>query len=354
MITALLERQKQRGLWRELQIPSGLIDFASNDYFGFGKMLRQQNTQIGATGSRLLTGNSSFYEALEQKIAHFHRAESCLIFNSGYIANLGLISALGRAEATFLYDIDIHASIMDGMRLGKGKNFAFRHNSLDSLEQRLQKNTPPVFVLIESIYSMTGDLSPIADIAKLCSAYQAHLIVDEAHATGNFGPYGEGSVCHFNLESQAFARIHTFGKALGAHGGCVVGSADLKHYLLNYSRPLIYTTALPPATLDHIAASYEKLRNEAPTKQNLLKKLIASFCKKTGKSPKPSPIQSIQIGNPHRARLLSENLKIQGLDVRAMVSPTVGKGKELLRIVLHSFNLEKEVNLLVEALQCND
>ena len=353
MITALLERQKQRGLWRKLQTPSGLIDFASNDYFGFGKMLSQQKTQTGATGSRLLTGNSAFYEELEQKIAHFHRAESCLIFNSGYIANLGLISALGRPETTFLYDIDIHASMMDGMRLGKGKNLAFRHNSLDSLEQRLQKTTPPVFVLIESIYSMTGDLAPIADIAKLCSTYQAHLIVDEAHATGNFGPYGEGLVCHFCLESQVFARIHTFSKALGAHGGCVVGSADLKDYLLNYSRPLLYTTALPQSTLDHIAASYEKLRNEASTKQCLLQKLIASFCKKIGKSPNQSPIQPLLIGDPHRARFLSESLKTQGLDVRAMVAPTVGRGKELLRIVLHSFNHEKEVHLLAEALRCN-
>ncbi len=348
MIQERLQQQKNQGLFRQLQTTDGLIDLTSNDYFGFAREERRYHARSGSTGSRLLTGNSLLYEQIEEQIARFHRAESCLIFNSGYTANIGLVSALGRPESTFLYDRDIHASMLDGLRLGKGKNLPFRHNNLSSLEQRLQQAVPPVFVLIESIYSIMGDIAPIEAIAQLCTQYGAYLLVDEAHATGNFGPQGEGFVCQLGLESSVFARIHTFSKALGSHGGCVVGSHTLKDYLLNYARPLIYTTALPPSTLEDIAYNYAKLKQEAKKHQDVLQRLIEYFCHKTGSARFHSPIQSLLIGNAKEARAQSHRLREKGIDVRAIVSPTVRKGEECLRIVLHSFNRESDIDQLCE------
>jgi 8-amino-7-oxononanoate synthase len=347
---ARLQKRKNQGLFRKLTTSADLIDLTSNDYFGFARTERTHRGCTGSTGSRLLTGNSSAYEELEEKIARFHRAESCLIFNSGYTANLGLISAVGTAETTFLYDLDIHASMIDGMRLSEAKKFPFRHNDLESLEQRLQKASPPVFVLIESLYSISGEFAPIEEIVTLCSRYQAKLIVDEAHATGICGLHGEGLVCQRDLESSVFARVHTFSKALGAHGACVLGSHELKEYLINFSRPLIYTTALPPSALAHIEMSYEKLKSEASLHQKRLRHLIGYFCQKSRMRATYSPILPLYVGSTDKARGLSQTLLMKGLDVRPIVPPTVGKGEECLRVVLHSFNQESDIDQLIEGL----
>lgn len=347
-----LQKRKDQELFRALQSTAGLIDLTSNDYFGFAKDYDgiKGSDCSGATGSRLLTGNSPLYEELEKQITEFHRAESCLIYNSGYTANLGLLSALGTDSVTFLYDLEIHASMIDGIHLSEAKQFPFRHNDLDSLERRLKKMSLPVFVLVESIYSMSGDFAPLAEIAVLCAKYGAHLIVDEAHATGICGLKGEGLVAQLGLESQVFARVHTFSKALGAHGACVLGSRTLKEYLLNFSRPLIYTTALPATTLTSIQSKYERLKREAQIQQQRLKSLTTYFCKKTGVENIQSPIKPLYISGVEKLRSLSQRLKATGLDVRAIVTPTVPRGKECLRIVLHSFNREEEIDQLVEVL----
>ncbi len=346
-----LQKRKDQGLLRALQQPCGLIDLTSNDYFGFAKESETGSQTGGATGSRLLTGNHPFYEKLEERIRKFHRAESCLIYNSGYSANLGLISALGTEEVTFFYDIEIHASLVDGMRLSKAKSLPFRHNDLDSLEKRLKRGSPPFFVLIESIYSLSGGSAPLQEIVSLCSRYGAGLIVDEAHATGIRGPKGEGLVFELGLEADVFARVHTFSKALGAHGACVLGNALLKEYLLNFSRPLIYTTTLPMAALARIESSYAKLPKEAKTHQEKLHRLTAYFRERTGAQNGQSPIQPLYIAGIEKVRSLSKRLKEKGLDVRAILPPTASRGKESLRVVLHSFNREAEIDLLVETLQ---
>ena len=351
-LDARLQKRKDQGLLRALQSTTELIDLTSNDYFGFAKDCDgiKGSDSSGATGSRLLTGNDPLYEALEARIAKFHRAESCLIYNSGYTANLGLLSALGIDSVTFLYDLEIHASMIDGMRLSDGKKLPFRHNDLDSLERRLKKVSLPAFVLVESIYSMSGDFAPLTEIAVLCTKYGAQLIVDEAHATGICGLNGEGLVPELRLESQVFARVHTFSKALGTHGACVLGSNTLKEYLLNFSRPLIYTTALPTPALNSIEFKYERLKREAQIQQKRLKNLTTYFCKKTGIKNIPSPIKPIYISSVEKLRSLSQGLKAKGLDVRAIVAPTVPRGRECLRVVLHSFNREEEIDRLVEAL----
>lgn len=343
MMELRLQQRKERGLFRSLQTTTGLIDLTSNDYFGFARH-PDSVTGRGATGSRLLTGNSPFYEQLEMRIAGFHRAESCLIYNSGYIANLGLISALGTEEVTFLYDVDIHASMIDGMRLSAAKKLPFRHNDLDSLERRLKNAQSPVFVLVESIYSLTGDFAPLQELASLCSKYGANLIVDEAHATGVRGAKGEGAIAELGLESQVFARVHTFSKALGAHGACVLGGKVLKEYLINFSRPLIYTTALPSSALASIESSYDKLLKEGPVQQGRLNQLIAYFSTKIQTQNPQSPIQPIYVPD---VRELSQQLRNRGIDVRAILPPTVPRGKGCLRVVLHSFNRTEEIDQLL-------
>ncbi len=345
-----LERQRERGMIRSLKVTEGLIDLTSNDYFGFAKQedrIALEN-HSGATGSRLLTGNSTQYEELEEEIGKFHRGENSLIFNSGYCANVGLISSLGIDGTTFLYDLEIHASMIDGMGLTGGKRLPFRHNDLDSLEKRLKRVSPPVFVLVESIYSMSGDVAPLKEIAPLCSKYGAALIVDEAHATGIRGKNGEGLVAEWGLESQVFARVHTFSKALGAHGACVIGSSLLKKYLVNFARSLIYTTALPSSALGAIRSKYERLKKEAPIHQSRLRELNLYLSRKLGLELRESPIHPLFVSE--KIHPLSEKLRKIGLDVRPIVPPTVPRGRECLRIVLHSFNQEEEIDRLAGAI----
>lgn len=261
-----LQKIKEMGLFRSLSCAGNLIDLTSNDYFGFARsadMLEkahQKIDRIGSTGSRLLTGNYPLFEELEKKIANFHHAEECLIYSTGYMANLGLLSALGKKGVSFIYDLAVHASFYDGMRLSNAKCVPFRHNEIASLEDRLKKAVPPVYVLTESIYSMSGTVAPLQSILELCRKYGAELIVDEAHATGVRGSNGEGLCVELGLQNFVFARIHTFSKALGTHGAAVLGSCLLKEYLINFSRPLIYSTALPPPALALIACAYEKLQ----------------------------------------------------------------------------------------------
>ena len=271
-----LTRRKEDGLVRQLFPQSNLIDFSSNDYLGFAKskdvfdLSKNEVSKVashslpfnGSTGSRLLTGNSSYAEDLEKFIANYHKAEAGLIFNSGYSANIGLISSVAGKDDVIFYDELSHASIYDGVRLSKAGSFPFRHNDLSHLEERLMffkashKKDSSCFVIVESVYSMDGDFAPLKEIAFLCDKYQADLIVDEAHATGIFGEKGEGRVVELGLEEKVFARVHTFGKALGCHGAIVLGSDTLRSYLINYARSFIYTTALPLHSLATIKCVY--------------------------------------------------------------------------------------------------
>src|SRR5436190_3874515 len=245
-----IDERKEQNSFRQLSLPKGgMIDFCSNDYLGIVKndLLNRQSRfeqpdHSGATGSRLLTGNYKLIEETEQFIANFHNAEAGLIFNSGYDANVGLLSSVPQRGDTILYDYLSHASIRDGIRLSFAQSFSFQHNDLNDLEERLKKATGNIFVVTESVFSMDGDLCPLKDLVTLCEKYNANLIIDEAHATGVIGKKGEGFVQTLNLESKVFARIHTFGKAIGVHGAIVLGSTSLRDYLINFARSFLYST----------------------------------------------------------------------------------------------------------------
>ncbi len=362
-LEAKLRERQAAGNLRSLSVPGNGTDFFSNDYLGISatgllhKLVADNIlTATGSTGSRLISGNSAEFEALEATIATFHKAEAALIFNSGYDANTGLISAIADRHTTILYDELCHASIIDGIRLSLCANkYRFAHNNLDSLQEKLQQQSTKsgsVLVIVESVYSMDGDMAPLAEIVTLCKQYGAQLIVDEAHATGVFAQHGEGLVVALGLQDDVFARVHTFGKALGCHGAVVVGSQLLRNYLINFARSFIYTTALPPHSVQLIAAAYQHLAS--PTFSNQpLHNLIAYFRNRISESNMPgwvdsiSPIQALVIGDNDKSRALASILQQQNIHVKAILHPTVPKGSERLRICLHTFNTRAEVDRLL-------
>jgi 8-amino-7-oxononanoate synthase len=362
-----LNKRKEQNALRLLVYNQASIDFCSNDYLGFArseqlhenclhkwKTLNASNKN-GSGGSRLLAGNTLFAETLENKIAQFHQAQSGLIFNSGYDANTGLFSALMQKGDTILYDELIHASIHDGIKLSKADAFMFKHNDLLHLEERLKNAQGIKYVTVESIYSMDGDEAPLQKLVELCEKYNANLIVDEAHATGITHNDGKGLVQKHNLQEKVFARIHTFGKALGVHGAIVLGSNILRDYLINFARSFIYTTALPIKSLIAIDEAYQLLQLNSDVIQKLTKNIVLYNTvieqqKHVQRIISNSPIQTIIIGGNENVKLLAKNLQSKDFDVRPILSPTVPKGKERLRICLHSFNTEPEIVALLEAI----
>ena len=238
-----LNYRKEEGTLRSLSSFEGFIDFFSNDYLGFSNLDYLHSKIGGSKGSRLISGTSSFVLELEKSLAQKFNSESALIFNSGFDANLGLLSSVLQRSDIVIYDEFVHASIRDGIRLGNAKSYAFKHNSTLDLRTKLERFGKGVYVVIESLYSMDGDIAPLNDIVALCNEFEAYLIVDEAHSGGTYGKNGVGLISEFNLDHQIFAKIITFGKAFGCHGAVVLGSNLLIEYLINFSRPFIYTTA---------------------------------------------------------------------------------------------------------------
>lgn len=354
-----LEEKKSIGTLRTLIHATDKIDFSSNDYFGFAqsRVLNQtekNNLPSGATGSRSITGNSALAEQTERLIANFHNREAALIFNTGYMANVGLFSCIAAKGDTFISDEYIHASIIDGMRLSYANRLRFKHNDLMDLEKKLQVATGKKIVAVESIYSMDGDEAPLKETATLCKQYGALLIVDEAHATGVFGDKGDGLVCQYKLENDVYAVVHTFGKAVGLHGAVVTGSNVLRNYLLNQARSFIYATALPPHIYLQVQKAYQLLPDADRT---LLNELIAYFRKAISSISSisfidsHSPIQGMVVGDNFKTKALATYLFDKGFFVRPILSPTVPVGKERIRICLHSFNTKEQIdNLLNEVI----
>src|SRR6185312_7787303 len=358
-----LEERRSQDALRRLRLPEGKVDFCSNDYLGVARsgLLEKgmgHDDAHGSGGSRLLAGNYPLIEETERTIAAFHAAAAGLIYNSGYDANVGLLSCMPARGDVMLYDGLSHASIRDVIRLSFAQAYGLLHNDCEDLKARLEKvrtqnSGATILVVTESVFSMDGDVAPLGDITVLCQRYGAHLIVDEAHATGVVGPSGAGLVQEQGLQDRCFARIHTFGKAMGCHGAIVLGSERLREYLINFSRSLIYTTALPPAAVRAIATAYRLMpRLEAEREQ--LQRLIGRF--RTAaigfeRLESETPIQGVIVPGNAAVKQVAARLQEAGLDVRPIIYPTVEKGKERLRIVLHSFNTEDEVDRLTGLLK---
>ena len=370
-LQARLDARHGDGNFRELPVPSGRIDFTSNDYLGLARLPRVPSALTpgaelrGSTGSRLLSGNHPVYEQAEQKVAEFHRAGAALIYNSGYDANLGLLSALLQRSDFVFYDSRVHASIRDGISLGHARSYRFRHNSLASLQETVHKVLGPlrppdaeVYVVTESVFSMEGDGPDLPPLSAYCAENGFRLILDEAHAAGVIGPGGRGAAVSMGLEDAVFARVVTFGKALGCHGAAVLGSQRLKEYLVNFSRSLIYTTALPPHSLESILQAYNMLESEAGTRaMKALHELLACFEEEVGKAglkqyftPARGAIFSCLPGGNQRTRLIAAALQQAGYEVRPILSPTVPEGQECLRFCIHSYNTPGEIQEVLSIL----
>jgi len=365
----LLQREEQNA-FRKLANPTNLIDFASNDYIGFSKnqaifyethqLLLDRNIKTnGATGSRLLSGNHILYTETEAYIAQFHQTESALIFNSGYDANIGFFSAVPQRSDVILYDELCHASIRDGIVMSKAKSYKFPHNDFEALENLIQKfksENNALYIATESVFSMDGDCPNLEELTTLCEKYTCFLVIDEAHALGVFGNTGQGLIQSLGLQNKVFARIMTFGKGLGCHGAAVLGSENLKSYLINFARSFIYTTGLSPHSVAAILVAYQHLEKEQESLEALKNVIIFFNQEKMRLGLKPlfvyskSGIQCAIIPGNDTVKSIAAQLHQKGFNVKPIVSPTVPEGQERLRFCLHNYNSENEISNVLKLL----
>jgi len=366
-----LQKRKEEDSFRKLLPFMDGIDFYSNDYMGFSKskdifeatrkIMSEYGTLNGSTGSRLLSGNHPLFRIAEKQLANFHNSQSALIFNSGYDANIGFFSAVPQKNDIILYDEFSHASIRDGLKMSLAKNYKFQHNDLEDLRQKLErlcgKNEDTViYIVTESVFSMDGDSPDCMSLVALAEKFYANIIVDEAHSTGVIGEKGKGLVQQLKMENRVFARIHTFGKAMGCHGAAILGSNELKEYLVNFSRSLIYTTALAPHTVATISAAYQYLENK-PQSLNKLRENIQFFKSEITVNnlqnlfvESDSAIQACVISGNTKVKLAASELQNKGFNVKPILSPTVPIGSERLRFCIHSYNSKQEISEVLKVL----
>lgn len=372
ILKAKLESRIQNNALRQLPSEANLIDLASNDYLGFSKselifkqthqyLVANNWIQNGATGSRLLSGNHNLYPITEDYISQFHQSESALIFNSGYDANVGFFSSVPQKGDLILYDELCHASIRDGIQLSYAKAYKFNHNDFEDLERKIinfngNNKSSTIYIVTESVFSMDGDTPNLEELVHLSEKHKCYLVLDEAHALGVFGQSGQGLVQEFGVQDKVFARIMTFGKGLGCHGAAILGSKQLKQYLINFARSFIYTTGLSPHSLATILVAYQHLYTDS-SKIDLLKENIIHFNQQKnllGLKPlfirSKSAIQSAVIPGNEKVKAIAKQLQEKGFDVKAILSPTVPEGQERLRFCLHAYNTKDEISEVLQLL----
>jgi 8-amino-7-oxononanoate synthase len=338
--------------FRSLKTYDTGIDFFSNDYLGYAqnnnlisrvKEVNQSITKLGSTGSRLISGNSKTIMEVENYLADFYDVESALLFPSGYIANLALFSCIAQKGDTILYDELIHASIREAVRLSFAKTYSFKHLNYEDLENKIKKSEGEIYVVLEGLYSMDGDVPNAEKLIELKNKYHFHLIIDEAHSGGIIGKNFKGF--YENLPSNlCFSRIHTFGKAFGYHGAVITGSKFLKEFLINFSKPFIYSTGIPNETAKIIQTIHSyHLENASIENERLQRNIL--YYKELFNSTQNFPIQLLFSNDVKKVekKLLKENLL-----VKAIFPPTVPEKSERIRIVLHSYNTKNEINQLFE------
>lgn len=356
---AELEELRQRGLYRRLAPDSG-IDFTSNDYLGLSRhpALRAavieavQSAAVGASASRLLRGSSDAHAALEQSAAEFFGTQKALFFGSGFTANFALFSTLLTRHDAVVFDEHIHASVKEGIHAAPAKRFRVRHNDAQSFEDALRRaresDAKRLLIAVESVYSMDGDLAPLHELEQLARAHGAVLVIDEAHATGVFGPLGRGA--GEGLPSENIISVHPCGKALGVSGALVCGSRLVVDYLVNKARPFIYSTAPPPMIAAAVKRAME-LVDEEPWRRRRVLDLarVAHDAICPGAAFRGSQIIPVNLGDAGRTLGAAAKLQRAGFDVRAVRPPTVPEGTSRLRISIHADHSETDIAGLAEA-----
>lgn len=353
---------KNQSRYRSLNLPDGL-DLTSNDYLGMAvhPELRkcavealEDGLDIGAAGSRLLRGHTDAHESLEVFAADHFKAGKTLYFSSGFQANYAILTGLPGRKDIVLYDQLVHASMRDGLAASQAKSFKFPHNDLGTLDDLLKRHrdkAQTLWIAVESVYSMDGDSAPLADIYALVEKYDAYLIIDEAHGTGVHGEGGRG--LSWDLISingyDRLITLHTCGKAIGVAGGLVCASADVIDYMINTSRPFIYSTATMPLQALLVQKSLEILASDEGNERRVqlsdicaeAKDLFGGF---------GSHIVPIILGEEVEAVRVADALQKEGFDIRAIRPPTVPAGSSRLRLSLSSSLKKKDLRAFASGL----
>lgn len=342
------------------------VIFSSNDYLGLSHSNALKEAAIdavtkygtGSTASRLITGNNPAHTELEEELKKFKSVESALLFNSGYQANLSLITTLADRETEIFSDKLNHASIIDGCILSRAKLIRYRHRDFEHLEELLQNsNAENKIVITEGIFSMDGDIAPVNDIAYISNKYNAQVIVDDAHGIGAIGKNGRGVLDALNIKTKKIIEVVTFGKAMGSFGAAVTGSSELRELLINKARPFIYTTALPPAVCAATTRALKLIdeedgmirRGHLWDNSTTLRVRLNEEGFDTAKSH--SYIIPIIIGDNKKTVELSKKLLNDGFYVQAIREPTVPKNTARLRICVSALHTKQDLEGLISALK---
>ncbi len=372
-----LELLKERELYRSLRLMSSaqgpevviegrrVILMCSNNYLGLAAHPRVKEAAkrameeygYGAVASRLVSGNMVVHEEFEKLAAQFKATEKALLFNCGYMANVGVISTLcDSAEDLVISDKLNHASIIDGMMLSRARFVTFRHNDMEHLEKILKgKRARRKLIVVDGVFSMDGDIAPLREIVRLAREYEAMVMVDDAHATGVIGETGRGSVEYWDLYGELDIQMGTLGKALGGFGAFVCGDEVLIEYLINRCRPFIYTTALPVPV---VAVAIESLRMlmEDPSMVKRLKENVEFFVeglRRKGIDVKNqgTAIIPVIIGDEQKCLAISKRLFELGVYVAAIRPPTVPKGTSRLRVTLMATHTREHLERAIHAFE---
>jgi 8-amino-7-oxononanoate synthase len=346
-----------------------LINFASNDYLGLARKLNDPTMQKtleefgwGSGASPLVTGRSPVHAALENDLAAFKATASALTFPTGYAANVGTITALVDKQDVILSDARNHASIVDGCRLSGATVLVYRHNDVDHLAELLGTATSHRrrLIVTDSLFSMDGDVAPLAKIAELSREHDCMLMIDEAHATGVFGEHGRGLAELFNCEDAVAVTVGTFSKALGSIGGFVAGSKSLIDWLANSARSYMFSTALPAACASANRSAVQLIQTEPHRREQLLsnaqhlrERLQWVGLLDESQNEFCSQIVPVIVGTPEKAIALSATLKSAGLLVPAIRPPTVPVGGSMLRVSLSAMHTQTEMDQLLDILITN-
>ncbi|NNE65707.1 MAG: 8-amino-7-oxononanoate synthase [Pyrinomonadaceae bacterium] len=370
-IAAELREIEEKGLRRSVSAPAGL-DFSSNDYLGLANSEELNSALmkgigelgVGSTGSRLLRGHREVFSNVEREFAEWKGAEASLYFATGYQANVGMLQTFLREGDEVFSDELNHASIIDGVRIGRAAKHVYTHADQRALDDALSaaNNTGEKFVVTESLFSMDGDMAPLREIADVCTKHGANLIVDEAHAVGIYGPTGSGLISEYGIEEATFLSVNTAGKALGVSGAFVSADKAAIELLVNRCRSFIFSTAPIPATALCISRAIGILCND-DARRNDLRQKCASFAASLSEHGIPAPespthIVPVIIGDSEIAVRVAKSMQARGFDVRAIRPPTVPEGTSRLRVSLNTKlsqqNLREFVMALSEVMQLED
>ncbi|WP_088033878.1 8-amino-7-oxononanoate synthase [Evansella clarkii] len=366
-----INKTRQAGLYRELRTMSNAPEpemtvngspqliFSSNNYLGLANdpvLIAKasktiQEFGVGSSGSRSTTGNTIWHEKLEQRIADFKRMEAALLFSSGYLANVGVLSSLPEKGDVLLSDQLNHASIIDGCRLSKAETVIYKHADMGNLEKKLKETQTYTrrFIVTDGVFSMDGTIAPLDHIMKLAKRYDAYVIVDDAHATGVLGERGGGTSEYFGVSPDVV--IGTLSKAAGVEGGFVTGARLLIDFLLNHTRTFIFQTALPPSSCAASSAALDIIENSQEKRIRLLKKVrrIKSTLEEMGFTVYggDTPIVPVIIGEADKSVRFSNKLQENGIYAPAIRPPTVPKGESRIRLTVTASHNDSEVDHLL-------